>query len=220
LIAGQLDEEQLPAFAGNAELQAALAGAIDDGLPTLAMGGGALLLLRRLADSRGRSHELAGVVPAEAELLEWYERPRYVSARASRGNPFDEGESLLYELFDLEFLLLEQESFAYHVGDADEPGQAEGFVVGRCLATTLYPSLPQRPALAAGFVAAMRLAGPRVSQLREPCICLPGAPSSGWPPRRWRRLPWPRWRCTSSASPEAMTRRTSTSSPSCATASR
>jgi hypothetical protein len=102
------------------------------------------------------------VVPAEAELLEWYERPRYVRARASRGNPFDEGESLLYELFDLEFLLLEQESFAYHVGDADEPGQAEGFVVGRCLATTLYPSLPQRPALAAGFVAAMRLAGPRV----------------------------------------------------------
>ena len=161
LLAGQLDEEQLPAFAGNAELQAALAAAIRDGLPTLAMGGGALLLLRRLADSRGRSHELTGVLPAEAELLEWYERPRYVRARAARGNPFDEGENLLYELFDLEFLLLEQESFAYHVGDADEPGQAEGFAFSRCLATTLYPSLPRCPALAASFVAAMRLAGPR-----------------------------------------------------------
>ena len=125
------------------------------------MGGGTLLLLRRLSDSRGRSHGLAGVLPAEAELLEWYERPRYVRARAARGNPFDEGENLLYELFDLEFLLLEQESFAYHVGDADEPGQAEGFALARCLATTLYPSLPRCPALAASFVAAMRLAGPR-----------------------------------------------------------
>ncbi len=161
LLAGQLDEEQLPSFAGNTELQAALAEAIGDGLPTLAMGGGALLLLRRLADSRGRSHELAGVLPAEAELLEWYERPRYVRAQAARGNPFDEGENLLYELFDLEFLLLEQESFAYHVGDAGEPGQAEGFALGHCLATTLYPSLPRCPALAANFVAAMRLAGPR-----------------------------------------------------------
>ena len=161
LLAGQLDEEQLPAFAENLDLHAALAAAIDDGLPTLAMGGGALLLLRRLSDSRGRSHELAGVLPAEAELLEWYERPRYVRARAARGNPFDEGENLLYELFDLEFLLLEQESFAYHVGDAGEPGQAEGFALARCLATTLYPSLPRCPALAASFVAAMRLAAPR-----------------------------------------------------------
>jgi cobyrinic acid a,c-diamide synthase len=161
LLAGQLDEEQLPAFAGNTELQAALAAAIGDGLPTLAMGGGALLLLRRLADSRGRSHELTGVLPAEAELLEWYERPRYVRAQAARGNPYDEGENLLYELFDLEFLLLEQESFAYHVGDAGAPGQAEGFALGHCLATTLYPSLPRCPALAASFVAAMRLAAPR-----------------------------------------------------------
>ena len=161
LLAGQLDEDQLPAFAENAELHAALTAAIDDGLPTLAMGGGTLLLLRRLSDSRGRSHGLAGVLPAEAELLEWYERPRYVRARAARGNPFDAGENLLYELFDLEFLLLEQESFAYHVGDADEPGQAEGFALARCLATTLYPSLPRCPALAASFVAAMRLAGPR-----------------------------------------------------------
>jgi cobyrinic acid a,c-diamide synthase len=161
LLAGQLDEEQLPAFAGNTELQAALAAAIDDGLPTLAMGGGALLLLRRLADSRGRSHELAGVLPAEAELLEWYERPRYVRVRAARGNPFDEGENLLYELFDLEFLLLEQHSYAYHVGDSGESGQAEGFAFARCLATTMYTSLPRCPAVAANFVAAMRLAGPR-----------------------------------------------------------
>jgi cobyrinic acid a,c-diamide synthase len=161
LLAGQLDEDWLPAVAGNRELLAALAEAVGDGLPTLAFGGGALLLLRRLADSQGRSHELAGVLPAEAELLEWYERPRYVRARPTRENPYDSGDNVLYELFDLEFLLLEQEGFAYHVDTVGGPGQAEGFILGGCLATTLCPSLPRCPAMAASFIAAMRLAGPR-----------------------------------------------------------
>jgi cobyrinic acid a,c-diamide synthase len=159
LVAGVLDEDELPAFAANAQLKAALSEAVAGGLPTLAMGGGALLLLDRLADSRGRTHELAGVLPAEAELLEWYERPRYVHARATPVNPFDGGDNLLYELFDLEFLLLEQESFAYRVGAPGDEGQAEGFAAAACLATTLCASLPRCPALAARFVAAMRAAG-------------------------------------------------------------
>ena len=128
-------------------LKTNLAAAIDGGLPTLALGGGALLLLRRLADSRGRTHELAGVLPAEAELLEWYERPRYVRAnKAARENRYVEGETTLYELFDLEFLTLQQEAFAWRVGEAGEEGQVEGFVHERCLATTLVPSLPATPA--------------------------------------------------------------------------
>ncbi len=161
LLAGQLDEDELPAFAGNDALKTAIAAAIGGGLPTLAFGGGALLLLRRLADSRGRSHELAGVLPAEAELLEWYERPRYVTARPGPGNPYADSADTLYELFDLEFLVLEQDSFAFVVGEPDEPGQAEGFALGRLLATTLYPSLPRRPSLVSAFVAAMRLAQAR-----------------------------------------------------------
>ena len=159
-VAGLLDEEQLPAFAGNDALKAELAAAIDGGLPVLALGGGALLLLRRLADSRGRTHELAGVLPAEAELLEWYERPRYVRATAARENPYAEGDATLYELFDLEFLTLQQEAFAWRIGEPGEEGQVEGFVDGRCLATTLVPSLPAMPHLAEAFVAAMRLAAP------------------------------------------------------------
>lgn len=159
-LAGLLDEEELPAFAGNEALKASLAEAIAGGLPTLALGGGALLLLRRLADSRGRTHELAGVLPAEAELLEWYERPRYVRAVAARENRYAEGETTLYELFDLEFLTLHQEAFAWRVGEPGDEGQVEGFVHERCLATTLVPSLPAAPDLAAGFVAAMRLAAP------------------------------------------------------------
>jgi cobyrinic acid a,c-diamide synthase len=160
LLVGLLDEEELGTFAANEALKAAVAEAIAAGLPTLALGGGALLLLRRLADSRGRSHELAGVLPAEAELLEWYERPRYVQASAARENPYAEGETTLYELFDLEFLTLQQESFAWRLDGAGEEGLVEGFVHERCLATTLVPSLPATPALAAGFVAAMRRAAP------------------------------------------------------------
>ncbi len=158
LLAGLLDEDALGEFAANAELKAALAAAVAGGLPTLALGGGALLLLRRLTDSRGRSRELAGVVPAEAELLEWYRRPRYVRARAARENPYDQGEGDVCELFDLEFLTLQQESFAYHVGETKGEGEAEGFVSGRCLATTLLPTLPARPQLASSFVTAMRSA--------------------------------------------------------------
>jgi cobyrinic acid a,c-diamide synthase len=158
LLAGLLDEGELPAFAGNEGLKASIAGAVAGGLPTLAFGGGALLLLRRLADSRGRTHELAGVLPAEAELLEWYERPRYVSASAARENPYFEGQTTLCELFDLEFLTLQQEAFAYRVGDAGQEGQVEGFVHERCLATTLVPCLPAAPSLAAGFIGAMRTA--------------------------------------------------------------
>ena len=158
-IAGLLDEESVAAFAANERLKTSLADAVAAGLPTLALGGGALLLLRRLADSRGRTHELVGVLPGEAELLEWYERPRYVSATAARENPYLRGEVTLYELFDLEFLTLQQESFAWRLGGRDD-GQVEGFVHERCLATTLVPSLPAAPDLAAGFVAAMRAAAP------------------------------------------------------------
>ncbi len=160
LLAGQLDEEQLPAFAQNTDLHGAIAEAVAAGLPTLAYGGGALLLLRRLADSRGRSHELAGVLPAEAELLESYERPRYVGAQATRGNPFDEGETSLYELVDLEFLVLEQEAFAYQVNGEAGP-ESEGFVLPRLLATSLYPSLARQPRLAHRFIESMRAVASR-----------------------------------------------------------
>ena len=160
LLAGLLDEDELGVFAANEELKTAVGEAVAAGLPTLALGGGALLLLRRLADSRGRSHELAGVLPAEAELLEWYDRPRYMRATAAPENPYVQGEATLTELFDLEFLTLQQEAFAWRLGGEGEESKVEGFVHERCLATTLVPSLPATPGLAAGFVAAMRLAAP------------------------------------------------------------
>lgn len=158
-LGGQLDEAQLPAFTANAGLMAQIATAVDAGLPTMAFGGGALLLLRRLADSRGRSHDLIGAIPAEAELIEWYDHPRYTRVKATRHNPYDAGENLLYELFDLEYLVLEQDSFAYEVIDKDGGGKAEGFAVHRCLTTTFYPSFALASAMSARFVDTMRAAG-------------------------------------------------------------
>lgn len=160
LVVGQLEEEQLSAFAANTPLLGELARAISAGLPTMAFGGGALLLLRRLADSHGRSHDLVGVIPAEAELIEWYDRPRYVRVSATRENPYDESDNVLYELFDLEYLVLEQDHFAYRVATGNTT-QAEGFAVHNCLATSLYPSFALSPAMVDRFMAAVRLSALR-----------------------------------------------------------
>lgn len=161
LLSGGLDEGGLPGFATNEPLKAALAAAVARGLPTLAMGGGCLLLLESLADTAGLVHELAGALLGEAELLEVYERPRYVPVRAAPGNPFEQGESVVYEVFDEEFLLLEQESFAYEVKAAGGEREADGFALPSCVATTLVASLAASPALAAGFVQAMKAAESR-----------------------------------------------------------
>ncbi|HUK78516.1 MAG TPA: AAA family ATPase [Thermoleophilia bacterium] len=158
LFTGTLDEQSINAFSDNALLRQNLRTAATDGLPVMALGGGALLMLQRLADSRGRSHDLLGLVPAEAELLEWYDRPRYVRAEATRANPYDTGEVTLHELFDLEFLVLEQDVFAYQVAMPDGSSRTEGFVVGRCLATTLFASFAASPGMAGRFIAAMNAA--------------------------------------------------------------
>ncbi len=160
LLLGQLDETSMQPFAENTALLASLRAAVGEGLPTLAMGGAALLLLRRLADSRGRGYELLGVAPAEAELIESYDRPHYVEVSATRHNPYDEGRQTMVELFDLEFSLLEQGEFAYQVETPDGT-LAEGFVTARCLATTLYASFAADPGIVGRFVSVMQLLRPR-----------------------------------------------------------
>jgi cobyrinic acid a,c-diamide synthase len=63
------------------------------GLPTLALGGGFLVLLNRVQDSLGRTVELAGVLPGEGEILWDLEEPTYVDVTAERENPLlDKGQ--------------------------------------------------------------------------------------------------------------------------------
>jgi cobyrinic acid a,c-diamide synthase len=56
------------------------------GLPTLALGGGMMVLLRKLQDTLGRTSELAGVIDAEAEILWDLEDPAYVEVLSERDN--------------------------------------------------------------------------------------------------------------------------------------
>ena len=59
---------------------------ISEGLPTVALGGGMLLLLSRLQDFLGRTVELADVIPAEGEILWEMDEPGYVEITAERDN--------------------------------------------------------------------------------------------------------------------------------------
>lgn len=84
ILAGHLWIDTLPELAENYSLMRELRVRIADGLPTLALGGGMLYLLRRLQDPLGRSFAFAGVLPAEGELLGDLEEPTYLQVRAER----------------------------------------------------------------------------------------------------------------------------------------
>jgi cobyrinic acid a,c-diamide synthase len=84
VIAGHLWQETLPELAGNFGLMREMRVRVSEGLPTLALGGGMLYFLRRLQDPLGRSHELAGVLLADGELLGDLDEPTYLSVKAER----------------------------------------------------------------------------------------------------------------------------------------
>jgi hypothetical protein len=63
---------------------------------------------------------------------------------------------VVYDVFDDDFLLLEQEGVAYEVSGPAGQGETAGLALPGCLATTLVASLAASTQLAAGFVAAMK----------------------------------------------------------------
>jgi cobyrinic acid a,c-diamide synthase len=80
---------------------------ISEGLPTVALGGGMLLLLSKLQDSLGRTVELADVIPAEGEILWEMDEPGYVEITAERDNLLlSKGETVTgWVLTDAEILM-------------------------------------------------------------------------------------------------------------------
>lgn len=84
VIAGHLWHETLPELAANFSLMREMRVRVAEGLPTLALGGGMLYFLRRLQDPLGRTHELAGVLSTDGELLGDLDEPAYLSVRAER----------------------------------------------------------------------------------------------------------------------------------------
>jgi cobyrinic acid a,c-diamide synthase len=86
VLAGTLWPAALPDIAMNTSLLESIRVRIGAGLPTLALGGGMLTLLDKVQDSLGRSSDLAGVVPAEAEILWDLREPVYLRLVAAREN--------------------------------------------------------------------------------------------------------------------------------------
>ncbi|MHB1345106.1 MAG: hypothetical protein ACYCX3_12225 [Thermoleophilia bacterium] len=84
VLAGHLWTESLPELAENYQLMRELRVRASEGMPLLALGGGMLYLLRKLQDDRGRSLELAGLLPAEGELLGDLDEPSYFDVEVQR----------------------------------------------------------------------------------------------------------------------------------------
>ena len=87
VLAGTIWPSSLIDIAMNQSLLLDMRTRIATGLPTLALGGGFLVLLNRVQDSLGRTVELAGVLPGDGEILWDLEDPAYVEVTAARENP-------------------------------------------------------------------------------------------------------------------------------------
>jgi cobyrinic acid a,c-diamide synthase len=110
VMAGTLWPDTIPDIAMNTILLQDIAAKVRRGLPTLALGGGMLLLLDRLQDTYGRTSELAGVIPAQGEILWDLEGPAYVEVSALRDNVLlEEGERVTgWALSEVELSGIEQ----------------------------------------------------------------------------------------------------------------
>jgi cobyrinic acid a,c-diamide synthase len=87
VLAGTVWPSSLVDIAMNQSLLVDMRTRIASGLPTLALGGGFLVLLDTVQDCLGRTAELAGVLPGEGEILWDLEDPAYLDVAAQRENP-------------------------------------------------------------------------------------------------------------------------------------
>lgn len=158
VIAGHLWVEALPDLAANFALMRHLRVRVADGLPTLALGGGMLYFLRRLQDPLGRSHELAGVLPAEGELLGELEEPVYVDVQAERDCLiFQGGERVTgWVVADAEIMEAPvSRGFPLSLlGSGWPERQLEGAAAGQLLCSRVLVHLASRPALVSRFLGA------------------------------------------------------------------
>jgi cobyrinic acid a,c-diamide synthase len=106
VLAGTVWPSSLVDIAMNQPLLLDMRTRIAGGVPTIALGGGFLVLLNRVQDSLGRTVEMTGVLPGEGEVLWDLEEPTYVELTAARENPLlDKGQKARgWVLTDIEVL--------------------------------------------------------------------------------------------------------------------
>jgi cobyrinic acid a,c-diamide synthase len=95
VLAGTVWPAALPDIAMNTALLGRIRAEVERGMPTLALGGGELILLNRVQDLLGRTSDLAGVIAAEGEILWDLDAPVYVAASAGADSVLlERGEAL------------------------------------------------------------------------------------------------------------------------------
>jgi cobyrinic acid a,c-diamide synthase len=156
VLAGTLWLTALPDIAMNTSLLRAIHERIGQGLPTIALGGGMLTLLNRVQDSLGRSSDLAGVVPAEGEILWDLQEPAYVELEAERDSVLlAKGESVVgWALTETEITELGAawESPLIVRGGTRGGDLPEGAGSGSLLCSRVFVHLASRPEMASRFI--------------------------------------------------------------------
>lgn len=158
VLAGHLWTESLPELAQNYQLMRELRVRASEGMPLLALGGGMLYLLRKLQDDRGRSLELAGLLPAEGEILGDLDEPTYLDVEVQRDCLlFAEGERFKgWVCTDAEIIEAPaSRSFPFTVSAPGSSAvQSEGAHVRNLLCSRVLVHLGSVPGSARRFVAA------------------------------------------------------------------
>lgn len=158
VLAGHLWTESLPELAGNYQLMRELRVRASEGMPLLALGGGMLYLLRKVQDERGRSLELAGLLPAEGEILGDLDEPTYFDVEAQRDCLlFAQGERFKgWVSTDAEIIEAPaSRSFPFTVtASGASAAQAEGACARNLLCSRVLVHLGSVPGSARRFVAA------------------------------------------------------------------
>jgi cobyrinic acid a,c-diamide synthase len=156
VLAGTLWPADLPEIALNQSLLRDMHMRISDGLPTVALGGGSLVLLSKIQDALGRTVEFAGVVPAESEILWDLEEPAYVEVTAERENLLlGPGETVTgWVLTDAEVFNPEaaQDPPLTIRNAGASGGRAEGTVTDSLLCSGALVHLAAKPDMASRFV--------------------------------------------------------------------
>jgi cobyrinic acid a,c-diamide synthase len=156
VLAGTVWPADLPDISMNQPLLRDMRARISGGLPTVALGGGALILLSKIQDSLGRTVELADVLPAEGEVLWELEEPAYVEVTAERDSVLlVRGETVTgWVVTDFEMVNRDAGRDApltvRGVGELDR--QAEGAATSSLLCSRVLVHLAATPDMAPRFV--------------------------------------------------------------------
>ena len=178
-IGGGFPETQAAALEANAELRADIARKIRSGLPTYAECGGMMYLARSI-QWKGASHQMVGVIPADAVM---HDRPQgrgLVLLQETGKSPWpsmnaSEGKIPAHEFH---YAALENlnagQRFAYRMARGEGMGDAQdGIVIGNLLASFSHLRSTPRNPWVERFVAFVRLHRQRRAQAASICADAP-----------------------------------------------